>query len=301
MAMSRDFQWDLMRSFLAVLREGSLGKAARSVGASQPSVGRHIKQLEQQLGADLFERRARRFVATPFALRLASAAEGMQTGAADVARLLAERHAEETRSVRISASRMAATHMLPAPLAILAQREHAPSIELIADDQLANLAEREADIAVRLVRPTQASLIARRVGSVHFGIYGARSYFKRRPPPVRVAELAAHAVIGFDRSQLMIRGAQKLGLVMERSAFLFRSDDRVVHWAATCAGLGIGVLPTYLGERESALLRVLPEYRLSAGGVWLVARRDVLARAAVKLVFDGLRDQLVPLLAGARP
>lgn len=297
--MAADFHWDLLRSFLAVVREGSLGKAAEALGTSQPSLGRHVKQLEQQLGVELFERRARRLVATPFALQLVTAAGGMESGAAEVARLLQARSAKATRTVRISASRMVATHLLPPLLAAFTQAERPFSIELSADDRLSNLAEREADLAVRLVKPTQHSLIARRVGIIRLGLYAARSYLKKRPAPARMSDLAAHTVVGFDRSQLMMRGARRLGIALERGDYGFRSDDRVVHWAAVRAGVGLGVLPTYLAAREPNLVRVLAEHRFAPSGVWLVAQRDVLDSPHVRELFDGLRVSLGQALSAA--
>lgn len=297
--MTPTFAWDLMRSFLAVLREGTLGKAAESLGTSQPSVGRHVKQLEEQVGAELFERRARCMVPTAFARQLAASALGMEEAAQAVGRLLAARTAEATRTVRISASRMTATHLLPSVLATLTSAPEGPQIELSADDTLSNLAEHAADLAVRHVRPTQESLVARRVGHIHFGLYAARTYLRQRSAPERPEDLTRHVVVGFDRSPLMVRGARRIGLSLESSGFRLRSDDRVVHWAAVRAGVGLGLLPTYLGEREEGLLRVLREHRLAPSPVFLVARRDVLARAAVKQVYDALRDGIAAILAAA--
>jgi DNA-binding transcriptional LysR family regulator len=296
-AASSEVPWDLLRSFLAVLETGSLGKAARQLAVSQPSLSRHVKQLEQRLGCELFERRAQRLVATPFARELGNTARPMRSGADDVSRVLASR--TEPSNVRISASRMAATHLLPEPLARLLADPTAPSIELMAEDELTNLSEREADLAVRLVRPTQRSLVARRVGTVHFGFYAARAYLRGRPPLSHPADLARHRIIGFDRSPLMVRGARALGIQGDELRFGFRSDDRLVHWAAIRAGVGVGVLPTYLAAREHDLTRLLPTMRLKPVGVWLVARREQLARKPVRRVYDGLRDELLVTLERA--
>jgi DNA-binding transcriptional LysR family regulator len=244
----------------------------------------------------LFERRGQRFVATPLAHELARAASAMESGATAVLRVLAERRAEQTRSVRISASRMTATHLLPSAIAELMARGERVNVELSAEDQLSNLAEREADLAIRHVKPAQQSLIARRLGQIRFGFYAARPYLRRYAEPRAMSDLAAHNLVGLDRSQLMMRGAKRLGLALERSAFAFRSDDRVVHWAAVRAGVGIGVLPTYLGDREE-LVRVLPDEKLTPSAAWLVARRDVLERTEVRRSFDLLRERLSALLA----
>lgn len=285
--------WSLLHSFLAVLAAGSLSGAAKALGISQPSLGRHVRQLESQLGGELFERRGQRLVPTPFAEQLARAAAGMAQGAAEVARLLQQRQRVAARTVRISASRMVSVHLLPALLAEL----HGFDLELIAEDGLSNLMESEADLAVRLVRPTQQSLVARRVGTIQFGLYASRSYLRRHRAPERASELSSHVTVGFDRSEQMARTARRLGLALERSAFGFRSDDRMVHWAAVRAGIGIGVLPVYVALREPSLVRVLAEEKLGSTGVWLAARRDVLAREHVREVFDRLRHGLGAALA----
>ena len=296
--MADSFEWNLLPSFLAVMRAGSLGKAAVQLNASQPSLGRHVRQLEAQLGLELFERHAQRFVPTPFAQQLLVAAERMESGAREVLHMAQARRAALTRTVRITASRVSGLHLLPPLIAALAERG-CPNIVLQTDDHVANLLAHEADIAVRMVKPTQQSLIARRLGSVRFGMYAARSYLKRHPEPRTLADLASHTVVGFDRSPLMIRNARRMGLALERSSFAFRSDDRAVHWAAVRAGAGIGVLATYLQTQDPTLVRVMPEQVIHPSGLWLVAMREVLARPHVKQVFDALRDGITQILKDA--
>lgn len=112
-------------------------------------------------------------------------------------------------------------------------------------------------------------------------------------------ELGTIPTVGFDRSQLMVRGARRMGLALARGAFAFRSDDRTVHWAAIRAGLGIGVLPTYLHARDPLRVRVLPDRSLTPAAVWLVALQEALTRPHVKQVFDTLRDGLIEVLRAA--
>jgi len=130
-------------------------------------------------------------------------------------------------------------------------------------------------------------------------MYAARSYLKKRPAPQRASELEAHTLVGFDQSVLIMRGARRLGIARARKDYGFRSDDRVVHWAAVRAGIGIGVLPTYLAAREPNLVRILPEQRFPPGGVWLVAQREVLERPHVRQLFDALSVSIKQTLAAA--
>jgi len=152
-----------------------------------------------------------------------------------------------------------------------------------------------------LFKPTQQSLIARRVGNVRFGLYAARSYLDRHAQPRSLADLARHTVVGFEHSQQIMRGARRMGLALERSAFAFRSDDRAMHWAAMRAGIGIGVRATYLEAQDPMLVRILPDQPLTPSGVWLVGVREVLQRQHVKCVFDGLRDGVQEVLGNAPP
>jgi DNA-binding transcriptional LysR family regulator len=163
--MDRDtrlsFDWALVRSFIAVLDAGSLTGAARTLGAQQPTLSRHLTELEAQLGAPLFERTGRGVTPTATALAIADAARQMESGADALAQSLASRRAATSGSVRITTSQVAATWLLPPVLAALQVAEPGIQIELVASNQLSNLLRREADIAVRMVRPQQSSLIAR--------------------------------------------------------------------------------------------------------------------------------------------
>jgi DNA-binding transcriptional LysR family regulator len=297
--MEPPLDWTWLRTLLSVVREGSFGRAARALGTSQPSVGRHVKQLEAALEARLFERRGQLLVPSALAQQLAEQAAGMQACAERVGELAAAHRAAQSGSVRISASRMTATHLLPPLLARLDQGRGAPVIELVPEDALSNLSQREVDLAVRLVRPARTSARVRRAGSIAVGLYAARSYVARRGLPAARAQLAEHSIVGFDQSAMMGRGARRLGLPGDARAFAFKVDDRVVQWSAIRAGVGIGVLPVYLAAGDPELVRVLPELALPPTGVWLVALPDVLARPPVRQVFDALSAGISARLAAA--
>ena len=182
MAQTRRFDWALVRSFLAVLDAGSLMGAARRLGAQQPTLSRHVAELEAQLGAPLFERTGRGVTPTAAALAIADAARQMEAGADALARALAGRRDAATGTVRITTSQVAASCLLPPVLAALQQAEPGIQVELVASNQLSNLLRREADIAVRMVRPAQGSLVARKLGELpivaaaHQQLPGARRH-----------------------------------------------------------------------------------------------------------------------------
>jgi DNA-binding transcriptional LysR family regulator len=160
------FNWNLIPSFLAAHEHGSLLAAARALGTSQPTVGRHVSELETQLGSVLFERTGRGLAPTPAGQRLAKAARAMETGALALLRSVNHTKATLEGSVRISASQPVACALLPPVLARMRQSLPGILVELVASNAVSNLLRREADIALRMVQPNQSSLIAKRIGSV---------------------------------------------------------------------------------------------------------------------------------------
>jgi DNA-binding transcriptional LysR family regulator len=282
------FDWTLMRSFLTVLERGSLLAAADALGSSQPTLGRHVAELERQLGVTLFERTGRGLVPTKVALAIADQARAMADCAASIGRTLTGQSRQIAGVVRLTASRTVATHLLPALLATLRQAEPGIAIEIVSSDTISNLLRREADIAIRMVKPAQASLIARRIGTVEIGAYAHEDYLRRRGVPRTPAELPQHELIGFDHDDLIIRSFRALGLAIERDAFRIRSDDHLVLWQSLRAGLGIGFCATWLADPEPGIRRVLPQLAIPALPVWLTVHREIRSSARIRIVYDFL-------------
>jgi DNA-binding transcriptional LysR family regulator len=214
------FDWGLMRSFLAVIERGSLLAAARQLGMSQPTLGRHVAELERQLGTVLFERTGRGLVATSAARSIADRARAMADNAEAIGRTLTGQSRQLSGSVRITASQAVATYLLPPLLARFRERETGIAIDMIASNAVSNLLRREADIAVRMVRPAQSSLVARRVGEVQIGVYARKDYLRRRGVPTKPADLLHYDLIGLDRDPSMIRSFATLGHGIERNSFM---------------------------------------------------------------------------------
>jgi DNA-binding transcriptional LysR family regulator len=300
------FDWRLVRSFLATLETGSLLGAARQLRISQPTVGRHIAVLETQLGAPLFERTGRGLRPTPAAAAIAEAARMMDLGADAIGRAVSGLDERPTGTVRIAASQLAACYLLPPILADLRRREPGIAIEVVASNALTNLLRREADIAVRMARPVQSSLIARRIGTVQSGIYANEDYLRRRPAPSTVAELLKHDLIGLDREDDVIREFRAAGLAATRDNFVLRSDDHIVLAVALNAGLGVGFGPTYLQAAYPGLRRILPEVALPALPVWLAVHREIQSTRRIRTAYDFLAAAIPDALrrrasAGAAP
>jgi DNA-binding transcriptional LysR family regulator len=296
-AVAEPFDWTLMRSFLAVLERGSLLGAARSLGSSQPTLGRHVAQLERQLGMVLFERTGRGLVPTRVALAIADHARAMAGSADAIGRTLTGQTRQLAGAVRITASQMIAVHMLPPLLAKLREQEPSIAIEVVASNAISNLLRREADIAVRMVRPDQTSLIARRIGQVEIGAYAEQDYLRRRGVPRTAADLLRHDLIGFDHDDLIIRSFHAMGQKIERDAFGLRSDDHLVMWQALRAGLGIGFAARWLADREPGVQRILPDLAIPTLPVWLTVHREIRSSARIRAVFDYLARAIPVALA----
>ncbi len=287
--------WNLLRALGAVLAHGSLTQAALRLGTSQPTLSRQIAALEAALGAPLFERGARRLRPTAQALALAEPAARMLAAAQAIA-LAAEAASSATGqlagTVRLTASEVVASQVLPALLAQLARRHPEVQIELVPGDTLSNLLEREADIAVRMLRPTQGSLITRHIADWPLGFYAHRDLLAAHGGPPSPDTLAQGRWIGFDQSSQMIEGFRAAGFNVDRRFFAFRCDNQIVNLEAVRQGLGIGVVMAPLARRTPELVAVLPGLALPVLPVWLTAHRELRASRRQKVVFDFLAQAL---------
>lgn len=288
--MNTSFDWRLIQSFLAVLEHGSLLGAARALQSSQPTMGRHIADLEAQLGVVLFERTGRGLQPTATALRLATSARAMEAGALQLAHGVSSAQMGVRGSVRITASQPVACLLLP-PL-LLQMRQALPDIqvELVASNDVTNLLRREADIALRMVRPDQSSLVARRIGTVALGAFAHRDYLRRRGVPRQPTDLLAHELVGNDRNEDILRGFAALGYPVGREQFAFRTDDLMAYWQAVRAGLGIGFVAHYMARTDPDVQPVLPMLKPPPLPIWLTVHREIRTSARIRAVYDFLAD-----------
>jgi DNA-binding transcriptional LysR family regulator len=291
--MKQDFDWSLIRSFLAALEHGSLLGAARALHSSQPTIGRHIAELESQLGVVLFERTGRGLLPSETALRLADSARAMEAGALQMARNVSLAESGVSGTVRLTASQPVACVLLPPILARMRLALPDIQIELVASNQVSNLLRREADIALRMVQPDQATLVARRIGKVTIGAYAQRGYLRRRGTPRHPAELTGHDLVGMNQGDDILRGFAASGLPLQRENFGLRTDDLMAYAEAVRAGLGVGFLADYVARDDSALVPVLPMLKIPALPIWLAVHREIRTSRRIRAVFDFLA-QAVP-------
>ena len=290
--MNSLFDWSLVRSFLAVLEKGSLLAASRDLQLSQPTIGRHVAELESQLGLVLFDRNGRGLLPTEAAYHLAESARIMQSGADQLARNVMGADLGASGTVRITASQPVSCYVLPPLLAQMRLSLPDVQVELVASNEVSNLLRREADIAVRMVQPQQASIIARRVGKVTLRACAHQDYLRRRGVPRQPNDLLAHDLIGGDRNDDTLKGFAAQGLVVGREQFAFRADDLIVVWQAVRAGLGVGFVSEYLIRSDSAVIPVLPKLKIEPLPVWLAVHKEIRTSKRIRAVYDFLADAL---------
>ncbi|WFP77758.1 LysR family transcriptional regulator [Mesorhizobium sp. WSM4906] len=294
-----EFDWNLIKSFVAVAETGSLSAAARRLEASQPTLGRHIAELEQALGVTLFRRGRRGYELTEAGSTLYERGRAVSEQA-NAFSLLALGSVEAIEgTVRIAASEVVAACVLPEMTARLGEEEPGIEVEVVASNQVENLLRRDADIAIRMVRPAQNELVARKVTDIPLCLCAAKSYLDRRGRPAKPGDLVDHSLVGFDRSDEIIRGFTAYGIPVGRSHFRFRTDNQIVLWEAVRAGNGIGIGQEPLANRNPDLEKLLSDVPLPTLPVWLAMHRDVRTSMRIRRVADFLHEELKRYSAGA--
>ena len=292
--------WALVRSFLAVMDAGSVSAAARATQGHQPTLSRHLTELETQLGVALFERTGRGVRPTAAGLEVLPAARQMQAAAEALARSVT-RGREATRgTVRITASQVVATWLLPSLVAEFQRAEPEIAIEIVSSNAVQNLLRREADIAIRMVRPDQGSLIARKVGEVVIGAYAHADYLAAHGVPRTPADLLGHRLVGYDRDDAILRGFARMGVALTPANFVVRTDDQVANAQLVAAGAGIGFAADYLAAMWPDVHQVLPELAIPPLPCWLTVHRELRGNGVVKRVYDFLADAIPARLAARR-
>jgi DNA-binding transcriptional LysR family regulator len=287
-----EFDWNLTKSFLAVLDTGSLSAASRVLGISQPTLGRHVSEFEASLGVTLFERGREGLQPTEAAITIAEEARRVADASNRLALAAAGKATEVAGTVRITASQVIANYVLPPILGRLITAHPGIEIELVSTNEVENLLRRDADIAIRMVEPSQLDLVARRIAEMPLGIFAHRDYLDRFGRPTVPEELWKHVVIGYDRSDQAIRGFAAIGQNVDAHFFRFRTDDQVAAWEAVRAGVGIGFGPLWLGARDPSLERIAPEIPLPVLRMWLVTHREIRTSARIRVVWDHLASEI---------
>lgn len=286
--------WDLWRSFLAVMDARSISGAARQLGLSQPTVGRQVAALERDLGQSLFTRSQSGIEPTPAALALRAHAEDMAAAAAALQRTASGTLDSAHGIVRLAASEVMGVEILPRILADFREIHPEIVIELTLSNRNADLLRRDADLAIRMVRPMQQAIVTRRIGDVPVGLFAHRDYVARHGLPEAPTDLFGHALIGPERGFAEIADVEIGGHRLTPEMFALRVDGDIAQLAALRAGVGIGVCQRRIAATDPELVPVLADMIAFDLELWLAIHEDLRSVRRVRLLFDHLSHHLAP-------
>jgi len=286
------FDWNKARAFLVTAEEGSLSAAARALGMAQPTLGRQVDGLEQELGIVLFERVGRGLQLTPGGLELLDHVRVMGDAAGRVSmNALGQSQTLEGR-VCISASETYAAVLLPPIIAKLRILEPDIHVEIVVSNQASDLRRREADIAIRNFRPTEPDLIAKKVGEADAVLYATPDYIEKIGNPTMPQDLRHAHFVNLDHAGMMIKALNKLGLGLTEENFPLLTESYLVMWELVRQGVAIGILDAHIGDADPIVRRVLPNFQPLIFPIWIVSHRELTTSRRIRRVYDYLAEEL---------
>lgn len=284
--------WQLIQIFLKVAEAGSLSQASSQLNMSQPTVGRYIADLEAQTGMSLFHRKRTGMELSAAGLELVDYARAMAKHAEQFNLKVAGANQTLSGTVRLTASQVVATYLLPSLLAEFHQQEPEIQLEIVASNSVENLLARDADIAIRMFQPTQQELIACKVNELSMGVYASTSYLACYGVPKTLNELLQYRLLGYDRDDAILKGISMFGFKAERELFAVRTDDQVAYWEYVKAGLGIGFGANFIAQQTPTLQRLFPDLPIPALEVWLTAHQELRMNRRIRRVMDFLTERV---------
>ncbi len=293
---SLTFDWNQVRAFLATVEEGSLSAAARALGSTQPTLGRQVSALEQELGVTLFERIGRSMQLTAAGAELLDHVRAMGEAASRISLTASGQSQAVEGRVKITASDLMASVTLPPIIAELTRRAPRLQIEVIAANEIQDILRREADIAIRHVRPDQPDLIARLIQDATGRFYASRAYLDRVGRPRNIEELAKLDFVGVGDDQQMFSYFKPLGLHLSSDNIRVSSANFHTSWEFARLGLGVIPMDDRLARLYPEMEVVLPALEALSYPVWLTTHRELHTSRRIRVVFDHLAEHLSKLL-----
>lgn len=286
------FDWNKARAFLVTAEEGSLSAAARALGMAQPTLGRQVDGLEQELGIVLFERVGRGLTLTPSGLELLDHVRDMGEAAGRVSMTALGQSQALEGTICISASETYAVVLLPPIIAKLRIMEPGIQVEIVVANHASDLRRREADIAIRNFRPTEPDLIAKKIGDADAILYATPDYIEKIGNPTKPYDLRHADFVNMDHGGMMIKGLNTLGLGLTEANFPLLTESYLVMWELVRQGAAIGILDAYIGDADPVVRRVLPDLEPLVFPIWLVSHRELTTSRRIRRVYDFLAEEL---------
>jgi DNA-binding transcriptional LysR family regulator len=286
------FDWNKARAFFVTAEEGSLSAAARALGMAQPTLGRQVDGLEQELGIVLFERVGRGLTLTPGGLELLEHVRDMGEAAGRVSLTALGQSQALEGTICISASETYAAVLLPSIITKLRKMEPGIQVEIVVANHASDLRRREADIAIRNFRPTEPDLIARKIGDADAVLYATPDYIAKIGSPTKPYDLRHADFVNMDHGGMMLKGLNTLGLGLTEKNFPLLTENYLVMWELVRQGAAIGILDAYIGDADPTVRRVLPDLEPLVFPIWIVAHRELTTNRRIRMVYDFLANEL---------
>lgn len=286
------FDWNRARAFLVTAEEGSLSAAARALGMTQPTLGRQVSALETQLGVVLFERVGGRLLLTSSGLDLLDHVKAMGDAANKVSLAATKRSDAMDGNVCIAASEIHSSYLLPTIIYKLRVAEPGISIKVVSSNETSDLLRREADIAIRSFRPTEAELISKKIKDVDGPFYAAKSYIEKYGAPHTLDDLEHAQFLAIGDKNVFLKQMNERGFTIGEDNLNIESQSHIVHWEMVKQGLGIGIVPDNIGDQEPLVERVLTSIEPISFPIWLTSHRELRASKRIRFVFDFIAEEL---------
>jgi len=293
MQLSMDkVDWNQLRAFLETAEAGSLSAAARKLGQTQPTLSRQVAALEQSLGLTLFERVGKAMALTSTGLELLGHARVMGAAAHELSLAATGRSEEVEGLVSVATSDAVAAYLMPKILMHIRQAAPGILVEVVASDGFTDLQRREADIAIRHVRPEQPNLIGRFLRQSSACFYASENWVLEHGIPRTAEDAVQHDFVGLDRAGHYLHHLQALGLMLSNANFRIYAGNSVTYWEMVRQGLGIGAMMEEVARETSGVVRVLDDVVPVQLPIWLVTHREIRTARRIRIVFDLLAEFL---------
>lgn len=294
------FDWMLLRSFLAIYRAGTVAGAARTLSHQQSTLSRHLTELEAQLAEPLFERTGRGLHATDAAHIVARYAQQMESLAHELSLSLTAKSETLTGTVRVSASQIFSSYLLPGIVTDLIRRYPGLQIEMVSSDEVPSILNRATDIALRFSQPTDLNLVARRLGPIPIAAVAHHRYLQAMGTPETGVDLLHHHLVGIDKDTVMIPTLHALGIAVSAAQFRLRPDDKAVSMKLVESGAGIGFVARLVVDLNPDLRQVLPHLALPTLQCWITTHTEIASNPLIRIVFDAIAERISAILGGGQ-
>ncbi len=287
--------WNLARALLMTADAGSLSAAARLMGLTQPTLSRQVAELEAQLGVTLFERIGKRLVLTEAGHGLLEHVRVMSEAADAMALAASGRSQAIEGRVRITATDGYSAYIIPELVGRIREKIPEVTIDLVSSDSISDLRKREADIAIRHVRPDTDDLFAKLVRESTAHLYASQTWVSQKGMPLSPSELQSKDLVCLSDPDLFVEYVRRVGVEVTPGDMRIVSDNAVVAWEMVKQGLGVGFMMREIADRTSGVVQLFPDNPPIPVPVWLVSHRELRTSRRIRAVFDLLSDAFARL------